>query len=144
MTCNLPSPNIRSLLAAWLFPKLIQKELDCFRKATNSHRPRKQKGKILPPSAAPDFAYNDPHHWGGRNCLLQVDQEAVSNLLEALRPEFELLTDWGICEIPAEIAKKAAAALDHFPAQPVNGLSVTTAWFAFSSLLPIIEWDEWD
>lgn len=72
----------------------MEKELNLFSTIANSRRIRKQKNNILPSGAAPNFVYDNPHIWGGNDCLLPVKEDIVDYLLDYMREDFERMTDW--------------------------------------------------
>lgn len=128
-----------SLLALWLWPKLMQQELNSFCRIANSKRTRKQKDKILPSGVTPDFSYENPIHWGGRDCLIDVDMVVVEFLLENLRPKYEELTDWGV---PPEFACKAEEALRRIPPWTIDRVTITNVWIIFGFLVVLIDWPD--
>jgi len=80
----------------WIWPPLMQRELDKFRANSNSQRMRKQPDKILPSGTSPDTAYLFPENFGGVECLQPVDIHVVDQLLADLQPEKDAYMDWGV------------------------------------------------
>lgn len=105
----------------------------------NSRRTRRQKDKLLPSGFPANYIYDNPENWGAQDCLIRIPQNVVGQILEGLREEFEGYMDWGV---PAAFAEKADEALRHLPNKSLNDITITHAWFAFSALLPRIEWNE--
>jgi len=115
-------------LIRWLWPPLIQRELDKFRTQDNSRRVQK-RSKDCPFSTSSDSAYDHPEDFDGRDCLQRVDPDFVQELLNEMQPQKDALGDW---EVPPEVAECAKAAL-----QSVNIQEVTLAnvWLAFNVVL---------
>ncbi|KAL1938193.1 hypothetical protein VTO73DRAFT_11837 [Trametes versicolor] len=74
-------------LVQWLWPKLIQQELDKLRDTLNNHKPRKDRTKIMPTGVAPGILYTLYERYGGERGLQEIDRELVSNLMESLGGE---------------------------------------------------------
>lgn len=113
----------------WLWPPVMQVELDKFRKYQNNHRMRKQKEKILPSGVSPGFAYSCPSRWGGRNCLQPVDVQIIDKVLADLDPEMKKHTDWGV---PEELA---SAARDIFDKSGIKEVTMRNIWVVFGYIL---------
>ena len=114
----------------WLWPPLIQQELDKFRHYANNHRVRKQKDKILPSGVSPNMAYLFPEKFGATNCLEPVDLTVVQEILDGLQEEKERLTDWGV---PEEFAARAKTVYDTLPVEEVTLLNI---WLVFALMAP--------
>ena len=115
----------------WLWPPIVQRELDHFREVANNRRVRKQKDKILPSGVSPSYAYTFPEDYGGVDCLQPVDREVIEEVLHDLEPEMVALTDWGV---PPEFARRAQAICDMINLK-VNQVSINEVWVAFSAIL---------
>ena len=71
----------------WIFPPLVQAELDGFRTWWNYHRVRSQMEKEMPSGHIPIDALEHPHLYGALDCLIPVPKEAVNHLREYLTEE---------------------------------------------------------
>lgn len=125
--------RIHYYLALWLWPPLMQKELDRFRNSTNLRRVRKQKAKALPSGVSPHIAYTLPEKYNGVDCLQPVDTDLVDAILADMQPEKEALTDWGI---PEEFDRRAQEIFDTLP---VREVTMQTVWITFSAMLQHLE-----
>ena len=113
----------------WLWPTIMQTELDKFVKLSNNRRICKQSKKILPSGVTPDFAFTFPERYGASNCLIPVDVQIVDEILNDLKVEKEALTDWGVLQ---EFARKAEAGLTQMG---VKEVTKSNAWIVFAALL---------
>src|SRR6201999_3190311 len=96
-------------LAMFLWPPVMQKELNKFVHLVNHRRVRKQNDKNLPSGVTPSFSYTFPERFGGRNCLLPVNMLIIEEILEDLKAEHDRNMDWGV---PPEFRDRAEAAFD--------------------------------
>ena len=96
----------------WLWPPLMQRELDKFCHFANNRRVRKQINKHLPSGVTPSFSYTFPERRGGRDCLQPVDTEVVEEILQDVEAEKKALTDWGVSADFVARAEEAARRLD--------------------------------
>ncbi|KAJ6507923.1 hypothetical protein C8R47DRAFT_62272 [Mycena vitilis] len=71
----------------WIFPPLVQAELDEFRVYWNQHRIRDQPKKNMPSGHVPADALEHPEFFGGINCLIKVPPETVQDLRSFLTEE---------------------------------------------------------
>ncbi|KAF7310263.1 hypothetical protein MIND_00400200 [Mycena indigotica] len=78
---------LHSHLFNWLFPPLIQAELDEFRQYWNSHKIRFQPEKIMPSGHIPSDAAEYPQLFGGINCFIKVPASTVEDIREVLSAE---------------------------------------------------------
>ncbi|KAJ7874312.1 hypothetical protein B0H14DRAFT_3083423 [Mycena olivaceomarginata] len=79
-------PFHRSLFN-WIFPPLVQAELDEFRVYWNQHKIRSQQMKNMPSGHVPADVLEHPEFYGGINCRIEVPQDTVHLLREALSEE---------------------------------------------------------
>lgn len=117
----------------WLWPPLIQKELDKFMNFANHRRGRKQKEKVLPSGVTSDYAYTFPEHFGARNCLIPVDRHIIKEMMDDLEEEKKAMSDWGVDPEVAELAGIALARLG------VEEVTMENVWIIFTSLLGVLE-----
>lgn len=116
-------------LLMWLWPPLIQCELDNFRHYSNNRQMRKQPEKLFPSGVSPHFAYSCPEEFGARECLQTVNLQVVNDILRELEDEKRMLSDWGI---PPEFAERAKAALDM---AGVDSITLSNVWVVFNAIL---------
>ncbi|KAM5544110.1 hypothetical protein V8D89_002296 [Ganoderma adspersum] len=117
-------------LARWLWPKLIQQELDKLRDKMNNHRVRKDRAKLNPSGVAPNIAYTLFRQYGADSCGLQaVDVDLVLQLMEEIGGE-DL--------IRFVSAEYAARAEEIFATLNVPELTFHNVWNVFSSMLPLM------
>lgn len=81
MLCDINTTAYRQT-SNWIWFPLVQRELDVWVTRQNAHRIRKQSAKILPSGGRPDHFYMDPTTYGGQQCLVPVDVDAIDHLLE--------------------------------------------------------------
>ncbi|KIJ50202.1 hypothetical protein M422DRAFT_246038 [Sphaerobolus stellatus SS14] len=105
------------LLVQWLWPKLIQQELDALRHRFNNH----------PSGMLPNVAMALHAEHGGQNCLQAVPQEAVRALMDQLGGE-ELLQF-----ADRVYASKVQAVYDSLD---IGELTLTNIWYIFQAMLP--------
>ncbi|KAF8478327.1 hypothetical protein JB92DRAFT_2768728 [Gautieria morchelliformis] len=74
-------------LVQWLWPKLIQQELDELRYRFNNHVVRTDRKKRNPSGISPNVAIAIPAEYGGMNCLQSVDVGLVRKLKQELGGE---------------------------------------------------------
>ncbi|TFK78072.1 hypothetical protein K466DRAFT_507789, partial [Polyporus arcularius HHB13444] len=75
-------------LVQYLWPKLIQQELDALCDKLNNHKTRKDRNKLNPSGVAPNIAYTLPERYGGeRGGLQPVDTGLIERLMEDLGGE---------------------------------------------------------
>jgi len=113
----------------WLWPTVLQGELDRFVEFANNRRMRKQKEKLLPSGVLASYAYTFPDQFGGEDCLIPVETAVVKEILDDMEQEKEALMDWGV---PEEFAAEAEKALKAAKLGPVT---VKNVWNVFSVLL---------
>jgi len=116
-------------LAMWLWPPLMQRELDKFCFSANNRQMRKQRDKLLPSGVTPNVAHTLPERFGGEDCLQPVDRQVIQEIMDEMRENYDALTDWGV---PPEFAARAAAACDRLQVHEVTLMNV---WVVFSSIL---------
>jgi hypothetical protein len=113
----------------WLWPPLMQKELDRFQTFANTRKMRKQRDKALPSGVSAAFAYSCPERFGGRNCLQQVDKQVIGEIIADLEPEAKARMDWGV---PPELA---ASAKEIFEDSGVEEVTMNNVWLVFGYIL---------
>ncbi|KAJ7815603.1 hypothetical protein B0H13DRAFT_1532784, partial [Mycena leptocephala] len=74
-------------LVNWIFPPLIQSQLNDFRTYRNQHIIRTQSEKDMPSGHAPADALKHPALSGGIDCSIRVPKEAIQEFRDALTEE---------------------------------------------------------
>ncbi|KAJ7123737.1 hypothetical protein C8R44DRAFT_840569 [Mycena epipterygia] len=71
----------------WIFPPLVQAELDDFRTYWNQHKIRPQADKNMPSGHVPADALEHPELYGGINCFIRVPLDTIKELRAFLTEE---------------------------------------------------------
>lgn len=116
------------MLACWLWPPVMQQELNKFMNYANNHKIRKQKEKRLPSGVSPIYAYTCPNRFGGRECLQPVCMQVIEGLMKDLEPEMKAYSDWGVPREFADVAEQLLVAIG------VPKVEMSNAWLVFTSL----------
>jgi hypothetical protein len=111
----------------WLWPNLIQKELDKLKTRFNNHKIRFDKNKKLPSGVSPNVAYALPEKYQGRNCLQAVDRDIVRKLMEDIGGEALIQF------VSPEYAARAQCVLDSLGLEPVT---LANVWVIFQRMIP--------
>lgn len=128
-TLQFASDNIfqhSSELVQWLWPKLIQQELDKFRRDMNDHKVRTDRKKILPSGVSPNVAFSLCEKYGGENCLQPVEISVIHRLMEEVGGE-QLIQF-----VMPDYAAIMQAAYDSLG---LESLTFDNIWIVFRSLL---------
>jgi hypothetical protein len=118
-----------SELCQWLWPILLQKELQQFMDSCNAARMRKDKTKAGPSGMSCDQAFTFLERWGERNCLLPVDLAVIREMKEALGGD-KLLEF-----VSPEFSQKAQAVYD---SSKISELTFQNVWLVFATMYPLI------
>ncbi|KAJ3871314.1 hypothetical protein F5051DRAFT_463809 [Lentinula edodes] len=116
-------------LVRWLWPTLIQAELESLKDRFNNHRVRTDKGKYLPSGLSPNIAFSLYHKYRGENGLQHVDRGVIAKLMEDIGGE-DLIRFVSVDY--AVHAQQIYNNLD-FPK-----LSLSNIWDVFQAMLPHI------
>ena len=122
-------PIHHSELVQWLWPKLIQQEIDELRERLNSHPTRLDRKKQLPSGVSPNVAFTLYQEYNAENCLQHVDVEVVQKLMEDIGGE-ELIRF-----VSVEYAARAQVIFDSLN---VLKLAFDNVWEIFSAMLPYL------
>ncbi|KAJ6520574.1 hypothetical protein DFH09DRAFT_1505134 [Mycena vulgaris] len=119
-------------LCQWLWPRLIQKELDNWARLRNGIPIRKQTGKAGP-SGVKAMSRNDAFtmldSWGGINCLQKVDVDVIRQM------KMDMGGDELIAFTTSEFAARAQVVFDSLG--PVI-LTPANVWDVFVAMLPLV------
>ncbi|KIJ05969.1 hypothetical protein PAXINDRAFT_20810 [Paxillus involutus ATCC 200175] len=119
----------QSQLVRWLWPKLIQQELDQLMDHFNNHVVRRDKKKKLPSGVSPNVAFALHDQYGGENCLQKVDRAVVKHLMEDIGGEDLIrFLDIGY----------AAHAQTVYDSLNFTSLTLQNVWAVFSAMLPLM------
>jgi hypothetical protein len=117
-----------------LWPPLLQRELDKFRRFANNCRLRKQPTKELPSGVTPDFAYTFPEQFGGQDHLLPVDLQVIDEIIADLEEEKNANMGWGV---PVDFAASVKAALGTLDIREKD-ITLQNVWWIFSAVLRLL------
>jgi len=118
-------------LLLWLWPPLIQKELNRFVESANNRRVRKQRDKLLPSGVSPNTAYVLPENFNAVDCLQQIDGNLIDGILQEFEEGRKSVEDWGV---PADFAACAQEAFERLRSPEVT---LSNVWIIFAALLNI-------
>ena len=116
-----------SELHQWLWPKLIQSELDSLRYQFNNHKTRFDRHKILPSNVSPNVAVALCEQWGGENCLQPVERAVVREMMQ-------VIGDNSVRFVTPEFAARAEAVYAFLGCPE---LTPATAWSVYWKMLPL-------
>ncbi|KAH7904483.1 hypothetical protein BJ138DRAFT_1019103 [Hygrophoropsis aurantiaca] len=116
-------------LVQWIWPKLIQQELDTLMDRFNNHTVRFDKNKKLPSGVSPNTAYALHTEYNGQYCLQSVDRQIVAQLMEEIGGE-DLIRF-----VSVEYAAHAQAIYNSLG---FTSLTLHNVWAVFSSMLPLM------
>jgi len=119
--------SLISDLVQWLWPQLIQKELDKLREQFNSHVVRYDAKKKLPSGVSPNVAFALHTKYHAVDCLQKVDTGVVRSVMKDIGGE-DLIRF-----ISADYATRAEATYHELGLPPVTFQNV---WTIFQTMLP--------
>ncbi|KAJ7222731.1 hypothetical protein B0H12DRAFT_1078233 [Mycena haematopus] len=118
-------------LVNWIFPPLIQSQLNEFRTHWNQHTIRTQSEKDMPSGHAPaDALKQSPALFGGIDCGIRVPKEAIQEFRDALTEEVgprDSFLAWVSPEFD-QLAKEVFESLD------VSEITIENAWDVFRDM----------
>lgn len=116
------------MLVQWLWPQLIQGELDELKERFNSHVVRYDSKKFLPSGVSPNVSFHNPEAYNGEiDCLQPVNVGLVQQLMKDLGGESLIQF------VTPEYAAHAQAVFDSFR---ITRLSFENVWAVFQEMLP--------
>ncbi|KIK79428.1 hypothetical protein PAXRUDRAFT_161324, partial [Paxillus rubicundulus Ve08.2h10] len=116
-------------LVRWLWPKLIQQELDQLMDHFNNRVVCHDKKKKLPSGVSSNVAFALHNQYGGEDCLQKVDRAVVKQLMEEIGGE-DL-----ICFVDIAYAAHAQTVYDSLN---FTSLTLQNVWAVFSAMLPLM------
>ncbi|KAJ7718982.1 hypothetical protein B0H14DRAFT_3629712 [Mycena olivaceomarginata] len=126
-----PNNSIHVLLFNWIWPPIVQGELDHFTERWNSHVIRRQSNKLMPSGVSPNELYAHPEYYGGRCFAIPVPKDAVS----ALRKTLKLTRKAALLWVPEEFDTIAWQVYEML-GSPL--CSAETAWDVFSQMASVM------
>ena len=118
-----------SELVQWLWPTLIQQELDQLKAHLNNHVVRYDAKKKLPSGMSANTAYSLYAENGGEWCLQDVDREIIQHLKVEIGGEGLLR----FVSVEYEVhAKKVFESLDY------GKILLQNVWSVFADMLPLV------
>ncbi|KAH7885579.1 hypothetical protein F5I97DRAFT_1887020 [Phlebopus sp. FC_14] len=95
--------DLHKQLFYWLWPQILQEQLDKFVEYWNNHRIRYQKDKPNPSGTTPRHAFTAPQACGGQDCKVAVMQD----VLDALRVAIPVSQKESMCWVSDDFAEMA-------------------------------------
>jgi hypothetical protein len=111
----------------WIWPPLIQKELDILRDQFNNHVVRQDRKKKLPSGVSPNVAIALHEQYGAVNCLQDVDVATVRELMEDIGGK-DLIRF-----VSCDYAARAQATFDRLG---LPSITLENTWTVFQTMLP--------
>ncbi|KAJ7777976.1 hypothetical protein DFH07DRAFT_766191 [Mycena maculata] len=122
---------IHEQTARWIWFPVVQRSLDNFCNEQNNHRIRKQTEKLLPSGGTPNQFYSNLAKYGGKSCLIPVEEAVVDELLANCQEGHERMRY--VDTAFEEIAQAAYDALE----QPE--ITLQNAWTVFRAMIGKLE-----
>ncbi|KAG1748682.1 hypothetical protein EDB19DRAFT_1905026 [Suillus lakei] len=116
-------------LVQWLWPRLIQQELDKLKNRLNTHTVQFDRNKILPSGVSPNVAMALHKDYHVEDCLQSVDRDIVKNLMAEIGGE-DLIRF-----VDTEYSAHAQSIFDDLG---FIGLTFQNVWQIFSAMLPLM------
>ncbi|KAG2057080.1 hypothetical protein BDR06DRAFT_981083 [Suillus hirtellus] len=116
-------------LVQWLWPQLIQQELDKLKHHLNTHTIWYDHDKILPSGVSLNIAMSLHEDYNAKNCLQPVDHDIVKNLMEGIGRE-DLIHFVG--------SEYSVAAQSIFNNLGFTVLTFENVWQVFAAILPLL------
>ncbi|KAH7889503.1 hypothetical protein F5I97DRAFT_1844707 [Phlebopus sp. FC_14] len=98
-----PNKDLHKQLFYWLWPQILQEQLDKFVEYWNNHCIRYQKDKPNPSGTTPRHAFTAPQACGGQDCKVAVMQD----VLDALRVAIPVSQKESMCWVSDDFAEMA-------------------------------------
>ncbi|KAF8714408.1 hypothetical protein AX14_012714 [Amanita brunnescens Koide BX004] len=119
-------------LCQWLWPKLLRKLAKEFMDSRNAYRSRRDHDKPGPSGMSRNEAYSLPHKWGGRQCLLDVDLDVVSEIKDFISNGEDLF------RFPLVTAEFEKQAEEVYQSLHIRNLTLLNVWNVFRMMLPLL------
>jgi hypothetical protein len=140
LMCKLPIYHPRMVntlkscrhLFNWIWPPIIQGELDHFTLLWNMHKIQTQNNKIMPSGATPTDIYTSPHRYCGRRFAILIPKEAVTEMCSTISMTYEDAMAW----VPREFDAMANLAYEELG---LPSCSAESAWDLFRDMAALLE-----
>ncbi|KAF8482338.1 hypothetical protein JB92DRAFT_3149094 [Gautieria morchelliformis] len=116
-------------LVQWLWPKLIQQELDELRDRFNNHRVQKDRNKVLPSGVSPNEAFTLHEEYGAENLLQPVNKGVVRELMVSIGGD-DLIRFVSV--------EYAVHAQEVYYSLGIQKLTMFNVWTVFQAMLPLM------
>ncbi|KAJ7239109.1 hypothetical protein C8J57DRAFT_1246149 [Mycena rebaudengoi] len=126
-----PNNQIHVHLFNWIWPPIVQGELDHLTARWNSHVIRRPRNKLMPSGVSPNDLYAHPEHYGGRCFAIPVPQAAVNAFRDSIRIARDAALSW----VPAEFDAVAGQVYELLGSPEC---SAETAWDLFSKMASVM------
>lgn len=123
---------ILSKLFHWLWPPIVQTELDSFKEYWNTHYVRNQPNKNMPSGGTPRDFSTRPEAYNGQRLSVPVDY----NIVEELRAQLPVSREEAFRWVDDEFAAQADEVYANIGSPP---LSLRSGWQIFSQMSPMLE-----
>ncbi|KAF8156751.1 hypothetical protein B0H34DRAFT_808164 [Crassisporium funariophilum] len=123
-----PNHELHVNLFKWLWPRILQVQLDVFVEFWNNHRIRFQSKKSNVSGTTPRQAFTVPQLFGGKDCRIVVDQTTI----DALRAEIPVSCEDAMRWVDDEFAFQAQVVYEAIGSPTLVPLS---GWTIFAQLL---------
>ncbi|THU97404.1 hypothetical protein K435DRAFT_662838 [Dendrothele bispora CBS 962.96] len=126
-----PGSYVRRSLFLWVWPKVVQNEIDGFVQYRNQNRLRKQTAKSLPSGATPNMIFYSPECYGYNRWDVSVPKEA----LDALRSQIPISRKEAFRWVDDAFDLEAHVLYQSLGAPK---LDTQTGWAVYESMLPAL------
>lgn len=120
-------------LFQWLWPQIVQKQLDFFQLYWNTHHVRKQAKKKMPSGGTPNDFFSRPEDFGGARMTIPVNDPGI---VPALRETLPISREDAYRWVDDEFAAAAQSVYEQL-GRPV--LKLETGWNIFGRMSPMLE-----
>lgn len=128
-----PVLPLNSNICQWLWPKLLQQTLDETMEFRNGARMRKDAKKAGPSGMSRNQAYSLPEEWGGRDCLLRLDEAQLDVIREMKEQVGGASLVAFVSDAFAQIAQNAYDSLE------IQRLSFENVWEVFADMHTLLK-----
>ncbi|KAJ7789541.1 hypothetical protein B0H14DRAFT_3094900 [Mycena olivaceomarginata] len=115
----------------WIWPPIVQGELDHFTEWWNSHVIRRQHNKTMPSGVSPNKLHAHPEYYGGRCFAIPVPRDAINEFRKTIKISGEAALAW----VPEDFDVIAGQVYKMLGSPSV---SAETAWDLFSQMTSVM------
>lgn len=116
----------------WIWPRVVQDELDVYREYWNIHTIRPQKQKVMPSGDSPNQFWTEPEEYNGQRLTIPVPNIAVRAMRADLPKTREEVMTWPTTLEFDTVAQDAYETLGSPKITKENG------WALFRRMMPLI------